>query len=156
MHNDVKTIIIFSIIFTVFLINNINNISAEMLVSEVGVQYDSKILEKFESNTFANVIIILEESVDIDNFVTEFSNDEFKDVINRNIPNKSSNRFGAKISEDAFFKLLQDERVENIEYNWVGYAGPISKECGNWSSLSKSLIFMASLILITLILYSLI
>ena len=40
------------------------------------------------------------QSVDIDNFVTEFSNDEFKDVINRNIPNKSSNRFGAKISED--------------------------------------------------------
>ena len=46
-----------------------------------------------------------------------FSEDELTQVVIRDVPNKSTQSFGAKITEDAFFKLIEDERVEKVYYN---------------------------------------
>ena len=66
MHNDVKAIILFSIVFSILLISNVG---AEMLVSEAGVRYDSKISESFNNLTFAQ-----EEINDSNGILMHYSN----------------------------------------------------------------------------------
>ena len=144
------------IILGIFLINIV---SAVRLFSEIGVDYDSQILDLFENNSYVDVTITLNDSINRDNFITEFSNEEFKDIVNTHIPNKSSNRFSVKIPEDTFFKLLQDERVKIIDYNGpvhmflddlIGIPAP-----GYKSKIPKKILIGLSLmiILIIIILY---
>ena len=91
-----------------------------------------------KNQTYVDVTIRLDDSINRDNFVTEFSNEEFKDVVNRHIPNKSSNSFSVKISEETFFKLLKDERVKIIDYNapvhwFLDDSAPLINANGAWN-----------------------
>ena len=71
------------ILFGVIILNIlfINFVSAERLVSENGVEYDTKILDMFSNSTYVDVTIRLDDSINRDNFITEFSDEEFKGKI---------------------------------------------------------------------------
>jgi len=107
---------IYLIIFVTIFFGSL--VSAEILVSDRGVEYDSVILDKFQYQLYVEVIIHLENLSYLEELISEFSEDELRDVIYRDIPNRSSQSFGAEITESAFFKLLKDDRVEKIYYNW--------------------------------------
>src|SRR3989344_2247991 len=101
---------IYLIIFVTIFFGSL--VSAEILVSDRGVEYDSVILDKFQYQLYVEVIIHLENLSYLEELISEFSEDELRDVIYRDIPNRSSQSFGAEITESAFFKLLKDDRVE--------------------------------------------
>lgn len=149
MKNKTKTIIIFSLIFSIFLISFVN---AEMLTSNAGVQYDSRILDEFEkiktnetiNETFVKIIILLKDKSEADNLLSNFSKDELKDIINRQI----SDSIGVKVTEEGLYKLLQDERIEKVYFNI-----PISALQEN-KKISSLLIFILVLLsLLSLVLY---
>ena len=81
-------------------------------------KYESDLLKRFAYNKelegdSIGVIIYLKDSSEISNLISDFSDEEMKNVINRD----TSNRIAADISEDAFFKLIEDERVDRMYYN---------------------------------------
>ena len=114
------------------------NVYAQMSQSNVGVDYEDRILEEFEANEYVGVIIYLKDSSEISNLISDFSDEEMKNVINRD----TSNRIAADISEDAFFKLIEDERVDRMYYNRPIYA--LNKE--------NSLYFLIGMVLALIIL----
>jgi len=146
-----KQIYLFSIIIVLLVIIQFGFVSAEMLVSDAGVEYEERILEEFSklegtNETFVKVIIHLENLSEADNLVSDFSKDELKNVINRDIPNRSSQSFGATISQDGFFKLLKDGRVTKVYYN-----APIKLIDRPWQSKSFKISLILAVILIVLI-----
>ena len=106
-------------IFAILIIGSMFSIvSAEMLVSDAGVEYESKILDEFAklegtNETFVDLIIYIKDMSEVENLILTFSKDEIGRVINRNI----SNRIAIEMNEEAFFKLIQDEQVESVYYN---------------------------------------
>jgi len=85
-------------------------------------KYESRILDEFAkiegtNESFVRAIIRLKNSSYVDGFISEFPDEEFRNIIHREVSLSSSNRFGAEITEEAFFKLIQDERVESVYYN---------------------------------------
>lgn len=141
-----KGSIILGVFCIVMILSSAGIVSSEKLISDNNVKYDSKILDMFKNNTFVDVIIYLKDLSEADDLVSGFSEDELKDVINRQIPNRSSERIGAKISEEGFYKLIQDDRVEKVYYNLPVYGT-------GKSTLKLSLLIGMGIVLIIIILY---
>ncbi len=97
-------------------------VDAEMLTSSANVSYDSAILDEFnklaknETNneTFIKVLFYLEDSSRADSLISSFSKEEFQLETHRN----NSNSISALITEETFFKLIQDENVKSIYYDF--------------------------------------
>ena len=70
-------------------------------------------LELNQTSGFVDLIIYLKDISQAESLISNFSENEIGRVINRNI----SNRITAQMTEEAFFKLIQDERVESVYYN---------------------------------------
>src|SRR3989344_6573614 len=101
-------------VLLVFLILLINFVYAEILLSDGGVKYENRILQEFDKTSgFVDLIIYLKDISQAESLISNFSENEIGRVINRNI----SNRITAQMTEEAFFKLIQDERVESVYYN---------------------------------------
>ena len=126
MINKIKISMIFMLILSSLLINFV---SANMLVSDSGVRYESRILEEFDklkmnetvNETFIKVIIYLKNISEVNDLISNFSERELRNIINRQIPNKSSERIGAEVTEEGFYKLIQDDRIDKIYYNFPVY-----------------------------------
>ena len=103
---------LFSILFLAFLL--ISLVSAEMLVSDAGVKYDSDILEAFENNEWVDVIIDFKNISEKDVLISDSSDSEIQDIYVW----ESSPRIDASISEEGFNKFISDERIESIYYDF--------------------------------------
>jgi|SRR3989344_4910658 len=103
---------LFYLVLFFFVVNYVN---AETLISDAGVEYDSKILDVLDNNAFVPIIIELNEFSDAEarNLLSIFDEDEIKNVAIRNL----SQGIGIDLTEEAFFKLIQDERVSKIYYD---------------------------------------
>ena len=73
-----KKLLFFVFILCIFLIDNVN---AEMLVSDEGVEYDSELIDQFLLNDWVPVMV------------------KIKDTTNITIPKKDSSDFESKINE---------------------------------------------------------
>ena len=106
-------------------------------VSDAGVEYDFEILDYFnnqtlveelisrplrshatsleiiDNETWVSVIIDLKDFSEADNVLSIFSEEEIKDITIRNL----SKGIGVDLTEEAFFKLVNDERVDKIYYS---------------------------------------
>ena len=148
MINKTKTVIIFILILGIFLVNFVN---AEMLTSNAGVQYDSRILEEFEkikmnetiNETFIGIVIELKDFSKSNDLLSIFSENETKDIAIRNL----SERVGVDLTEEAFFKLIQDDRVSKVYYDIKYY--PTEK---NTLKLIE-FVFIIILVIIILLIY---
>jgi hypothetical protein len=98
------------IIFSMF-----SFISAEMLVSDAGVEYEQRILDEFAKSdeSFINIIIQLKDPSETDNLISDFSEDE----IRKTFRFSTSDDVSAEISESGFEKLIEDGRVDKIYFN---------------------------------------
>lgn len=117
---EIKYIRFAFLIEIIFLLVNV--ISAELLISSEGVQYEDRILEEFNrlegtNETFIEVIIYLRDTSQTDDVLSAFSSNELKDIINRRV----SDRIGVKITEEGFFKLIQDGRVDKVYFSRKGH-----------------------------------
>lgn len=128
-------------IILLFLIN-FSFVSAEMLVSDAGVQYEQKILDYFnnrslveeeitnplrpqagsleivDNETFVRVLIDLKDPSKSQEFVSSFQNLSFNDVVVRSVEYGIS----VKVDEETFNQIIQDERVGYVYYNAPIYA----------------------------------
>jgi subtilisin family serine protease len=110
---------VFILLFLFLGLSLMNFVQAEMLTSDAGVRYEDRILEEFNrlNNTeekFIEVVIDLKDSSDKNSVLSLFSEEELKDVI---ILQASPDIVGVEISEEGFFKLIQNNRVESVSYN---------------------------------------
>jgi hypothetical protein len=120
-------------------------ISAEMLVSDAGVQYEQKIfnffnnqtlvqqeisnplrpqggsLEIVDNETYVRVIINLKNVSDIDNLLSDLPQDKFKNLINRNLSYNSYPKISVEITKEIFDSLIQDNRIDKIYYDEQAY-----------------------------------
>ncbi|MGD9276058.1 MAG: hypothetical protein PVJ67_02705 [Candidatus Pacearchaeota archaeon] len=131
-----------------------NFISAEMLTSDAGVEYDSAIVEQFDSGQeFVNVMIDFTNFSDIDSLISDFSEGELKNLLNRNYPYTITPSIAATVSEETFFRLLQDKRVDKIYPNGiVRFDDPIPHKF----PLSYLIVIVFSLIMVFIVLFLLI
>jgi len=116
--------VLFCLVLSILLINNVN---AETLISDAGVEYDEKILEEFAklegtNETFVPLIIHLTNLSEAESLISMFEEDEFRGYINHNLSFRSTESFGVDMTEEAFFKLIQDERVTKVYYNGLYHA----------------------------------
>jgi subtilisin family serine protease len=93
-------------------------IQAKDLVSESGVIYSDRILEQFDkirgtNETFVDVIIHPKDVSYKEKIISDLSSREVGRIVNRDI----SEFFSAKITEEVFFELLEDDRIKSIYYN---------------------------------------
>ncbi|MGD9276059.1 MAG: S8 family serine peptidase [Candidatus Pacearchaeota archaeon] len=84
----------------------------------------SNILNKFakvskDDNSFVNVMIDFTNFSDIDSLISDFSEGELKNLLNRNYPYTITPSIAATVSEETFFRLLQDKRVDKIYPNGI-------------------------------------
>ena len=107
-----KIILVCFFVISIFLINLVN---AEILVSEAGVEYESRILDVLNNNTFVPIIIELNEFSDAEarDLLSMFDEENIKDIAIHNL----TNSIGVDMTEDAFFELIQDERVDKVYYD---------------------------------------
>jgi len=122
--NEKMKILMFGMIMLIGIMQ-VNLISAETLVSDVGVEYESEILEEFnkmrndETNqTFVKLIIYLKDISEAENLISNFNEAEVKNFLNR----KTSSRIAVEMTEEGFYKLIQDDRVEKVYYDFPFYA----------------------------------
>jgi len=112
----------FMLLIVLIFINLLSFVNAKMLVSDVGVEYEDRILEEFAkldgtNETFIKIIIYLKNTSEADEILSAFSSNELKDIINRQI----SDRISVKITEPGFYKLIQDDRVDKVYFARKGY-----------------------------------
>jgi len=125
MKNKELFLILSIFIFCIFLISFVS--SEKMLTSDAGVQYDDNILKEFGkaklnqsindseiNQTSIRVIIYLKDYSETDAILSNFSEDEIWHIVDRNV----SSRIGAIINEEGFYKLIQDERIDKIYYDF--------------------------------------
>ena len=147
--------------FLIFGLFGVVGAASEMLISDFGVEYESRILDEFsklkinetDNETFVEVIIYLNDFFEAENLISDFSEDELIGEIDRQLPNRSSNKVLAKISEEAFFKLIQNDVVEKINYNAPMYLSLSEKNSFNGTCIFVflfilSILFGAGLFLI--------
>jgi hypothetical protein len=113
---------VFILVFLFLGLSLINFVQAEMLTSDAGVQYEDRILEEFNklegtNETFVEIIVYLRDTSQTDDVLSAFSSNELKDIINRRV----SDRIGVKITEEGFFKLIQDGRVDKVYFSRKGH-----------------------------------
>jgi len=147
-------------------------VSAEMLVSEVGVEYDNEIEEYFNSQAlveelisqrpgsqansleiinneiYVKVLIYLKDSSEADDLLLIFSENEIKNMVHRD----SSLSISVKITKEGFDKLVQDKRVDRVYYNFPVRAFE-EKEPLDFIRL---VVYLAILLLFILIFYAII
>jgi len=128
---------IISIGLLIIILLSLNFVFAEMLTSDAGVEYESRILDEFvklegTDETFIPVIIELKDFSKANDLLSIFSADEIQDVAIRDL----SKMIGIDLTEEAFFKLLKDDRVNKVSYDYPMY---LSDED---SSIEKILIFI--------------
>ena len=112
-------------------------VSAEMLINEVGVEYDYEIVKEFDkaklneslndSEIYVGIIIELEDLSKSEFFVNNYlSNKKVKNIVNRNI----SNLIGVDVTEEVFFSLLNNSEISKITYDSPMYlsSGHFSKD----------------------------
>jgi len=138
MKNKIRIIVTLCSILSILIVNLV---SAEMLVSEAGVEYEDRILEEFAklegtNETFVPLIIELKDFSKANDLLSIFSNGEIKDVAIRDL----SNRIGVDLTEEAFFKLIQDNRVEGVYYDYPLYlslaeSAPLINADDAWDTL---------------------
>lgn len=106
------------------------------ILRENSLKYEQRILEEFAkikypeinqtsitgmnettNETFIKIIIYLKDTSKADDLFSNFSTNELKDIIDRQI----SDRISVKITEEAFYKLIQDDRVDKIYFSRKGY-----------------------------------
>lgn len=102
--------------------NNEQNCTETSCFSNVGVEYEKRILNEFDklqgtNETFVEVIFYLKNTSQINDVLSDFSSNEIKDVINKEI----SDIISAKITEAGFYKLIQDSRVDRVYFSRKGY-----------------------------------
>ena len=126
------------LIVSIFLVNYV---SAEILVSETGVEYDSKILDQFQNQTFVPIIIELNEFSDegARNLLSNFNEEEVEYIVIHNI----TQRVSVDLTEETFFKLIQNDRINKIYYN-----APIYFTSKKQNIVNKILILMILFIII--------
>jgi len=125
MKNKELFLILSIFIFCIFLISFVS--SVEMLTSDAGIKYDQRILDEFANpnntiiindstnESYVQVLIYFKEPLEVDNFVFTFSNEEIKDTSDNNL---SSSRITARITKKGFDKLINDERVDKVYYDF--------------------------------------
>jgi len=108
--------------------NNLTQVQKNILQENIQ-KYEPRILEEFaklkypeenqtETNeTFIRIVIYLKDTSQTDDVLSNFSSNELKDIINRQI----SDRIGVKITEAGFYKLIQDDRVDKVYFARKGY-----------------------------------
>lgn len=132
-------------------------VNAEGLVSESGVIYSERILEQFDNiqgtnENFVDVMIYPKDVSYKEEIISDLSDKNVGRIVNRNI----SNKITVKVTEDVFFELLEDERIEKISYN-----APIKLVSSPWQkrsfkiSLTFGIIFFILLIILVFILIKL-
>jgi len=139
--------------FVLSVIMLIGVVNAEMLVSGAGVEYEEKILEEFAklegtNETFVKIIIELENASEENNLISPFLEEEVRNIINRPI---SPGRIGVEITEEGFYRLIEDERVKSIYFN-----RPLYYESEENNFKSNGFFIGITSILSLLVLYSLI
>ncbi len=114
-------ILIVIILFSQF-INAESYTDSGMKIDKSNLKYEQRILDEFnklaknETNneTFIKVLFYLEDSSRADSLISSFSKEEFQLETHRN----NSNSISALITEETFFKLIQDENVKSIYYDF--------------------------------------
>lgn len=95
----------------------VNFVSAKDLFSTSGVQYEEGILNEFNklegTEKFIDLIVYLKNISNADALISSFSSDEIGRVVNRHL----SNMISIEMTEEAFLKLIQDDRIESVYYN---------------------------------------
>ena len=102
----------FSVLVALVFAGMINFVIAEMLVSDVGVIYDSEIEKAFNSSEWVGVFFKLDDISKADNLISNLSDEEFQFI------GKSPSRIVGKITKGGFNKLINDSRVKEIYYNF--------------------------------------
>ncbi len=113
-----KDKIMFGLMMVLVVVSLFGVVSAEMLVSDAGVEYDSRILEEFAKlegtdGTFVQIIIQLKDFSDAENLLSIFNESEIKDIAIRNLTKK----MGVGLTKEGFDKLISDSRVEAVYYD---------------------------------------
>jgi parallel beta-helix repeat protein len=112
-----------------FILVGLMLVSIIFLVGFVGAQgndsvpyIDPEIYEAFEGGEWVNIIVDMKNISDVDKLISNFSEEEMRDVVNRPI---SPTRFGADVTEEGFNKLINDGRVESVYLNRIASAEPV-------------------------------
>jgi len=113
-----KKQIIFGVLVVLIIVSMIGVISAEMLTSDVGVEYESEILREFNktNQTLVGVFFELKDMSEADNLFSDLTESDFEFV------RKSSKRIIGKVTKKGFDKLINDERIKVIYFSESVYA----------------------------------
>jgi hypothetical protein len=103
------------------------NTEQKFILVENYKKYDFQVIKQYsysvsKHDLFVDLIIEIENISQAKNLVSNFSENEMKDIVIHYIPYRSSESFAAEVSEEGFFKLLQDERIVKVYYNVPVYA----------------------------------
>jgi hypothetical protein len=119
MKNKILFGFLFGLLMSIIIVSMVFIVSAEMLVSDAGVGYDSEIIDRFNQNlTSVNIFFKLKNMSEANDLLSTFSKNEFGNIIRR----PDSSRIGGEITRQGFDKLISDSRVEVVYYNIPVYA----------------------------------
>jgi len=91
--------------------------SNELLISNKGVKYEKRVLDEFDKTKWTNIIVDVKETSKINDLISNFNEEEFKDIIYREI---SPTIIGVTTTKSGFDKLINDEKVEMIHLSSYG------------------------------------
>src|SRR3989344_9288095 len=115
-----------------------------MLISDVCVEYEFNILEQFNRSEWVEVIIEINNESERDSIFSQFSEEEFKDIIYREI---SPTIIGVTTTKSGFGMLIEDEKVEKVYYNLPGELfGDSKKGIERESNLNNNLLWILLII----------
>ena len=119
--------VLFGFLVVLVIISMFGFVSAEMLISESGIEYEQRILDEFTklemnesiSETWIKIFFRLKDASDKENVLSQFSEEEIKDIISHDI---SPEVVALKTTKEGFEKLIQDTKIKEVYYNAPVYA----------------------------------
>jgi hypothetical protein len=148
-----KKQIIFGFFLILVIVNMFGIVRSEMLISSANVSYDSTIIDEFnrikgggENETFVQLLVYLKNGSEAEDIISNFNGSEISKFLHR----ENSDTIVVKMTEEGFYKLIQDNRVDKVYYDF-----PIHAFLNENVSLNQIylVIFIALLILCGIILY---